>query len=179
MMPLLEENIDHRRNPDGNQTYDVTRLWEHHGEICRLVAAGITSNVRIAALLGCTPQTVSNVRNSALAQAKIAELVAARDQDSIDVAKRIAELAPLAVDVMKMNMQAALNDDIDSLDVRKLGQVAAAGILDHAIPKKVQGTILHGHMSLSRIEEIKKRALIVETEIEDSPEITEDTTQGQ
>jgi hypothetical protein len=175
MMPLLvEENIDHRRNPDGNQTYDVTRLWESHGEVCRLIAAGVKSNIKIATLLGITPQTVSNIRNSPIAQAKIAELIAARDKDAMDVARRVAELAPLAVDVMKQNLQYALNDDSGSIDLAKLGQSAAADVLSAALPKKVQGTIIHGHMTLRRIEEIKKKAF---APIEVEAEVIEDTTQ--
>jgi hypothetical protein len=155
----VEDRVDGRRNPDGNQNYDIVQLWSHHNEIIRYIVAGVSSNVRIAQLVGCTPQTVSNVRNNPLAQARIAELSAQRDAEAIDIGKKIQQIAPLAVDVVRKTLLEALDDEGDtpmSANRARVGATTALGLLDHAVPKRVQGTILHGHMTLERINEIKQ-----------------------
>jgi hypothetical protein len=153
------EKVDNRRNPDGNQNYDVTRIWESHNEIIRLLVAGV-SPTAIARTLNITTQTVSNVRNSPLAQQRISELAAQRDAEAIDIAKRVAEIAPLAVDVLKKHLVDALDNDENDKDVARIGTTAALGLLDHAVPRKVEGRVLHGHMTLDRINEIKQKALV-------------------
>jgi hypothetical protein len=153
------DRIDNRRNPDGNQNYDVTRIWENHNEIIRLLVAGV-SPTAIARSLNITTQTVSNVRNSPLAQQRIAELSAQRDAEAVDIAKRVAEIAPLAVDVLKKHLIDALENDEDDKDKARIGTTAALGLLDHAVPKKVEGRVMHGHITLDRINEIKQKALV-------------------
>jgi hypothetical protein len=154
---LHEENIDRRRNPDGNQNYDITKLWFHHNEIIRLAVAGVKSGVEIARLVGCTPQTVSNVLNSDLARARIEELTMLRDAEAIDIGKRIAEALPLAVDVLKRSMVDALDDMNHDTDVTALGIRAASTLMEHGVPKKTQSEVIHGHITLQRIKEITNR----------------------
>lgn len=170
-LPALNEttNIDHRRNPDGNQNYDITKLWFHHNEIIRLAVAGVKSQVEIARLVGVTSQTVSNVLNSDLARARIEELTMRRDADAIDIGKRIAEALPIAVDVLKRSMLDAMDDSEHDPAITALGVRAASTLLEHGVAKKTQSEVIHGHITLQRIKEITNRvdsALHIEHEEE-------------
>ena len=80
-------------NKKGHQ---ITKMWDNHHEIARLLILGM-SNVDIAAKLDCSPQTVSNVRNSPVVQDKLAILHAVRDVATGDLAHEIAEMAPMAL----------------------------------------------------------------------------------
>lgn len=89
-------NADHRYLQEDQREYNVTRLRERHDEILRRILLG-QENTKIAKELGITPQTVSNVRNSELARAKLTIMAQARDSDSVEVAKTIQEVAPKAL----------------------------------------------------------------------------------
>jgi len=75
-------------------------MWEVHHEIARLVLLGY-KNVDIAEKLDCSPQLVSNVRNSPVVKEKLALMRGARDADTIDIAKEIKEIAPEALNLLK------------------------------------------------------------------------------
>src|SRR4030066_1513356 len=98
--------MDRRRNPEGNQTYAIAQLWEHHHEILRLLLLG-RDNKEVALIVGCTPQTVSNVRNTPEAKRKLAMMRDARDYSAVDVAQKIQETLPEAVDTLEAAMTEA------------------------------------------------------------------------
>lgn len=98
-----EEGVDRRRT--GNKNYALKTVQERHQEIIRLVAIGRLSNEEIASVVGVTPQTVSNVRNSRLAKSKIKIITKARDIGAMDVRKDLDGLEPLAVQTLRDCME--------------------------------------------------------------------------
>jgi Mn-dependent DtxR family transcriptional regulator len=142
--------------------YQIERLWEHHGQIIRLLVAsnGKFTNKEIAAEVGCSPQTVSNVRNNPLAQSEIRSLMGQANDNAVDVAKEIRDLFPIAANVLKNTMKMAETEvDVACIDPKILSQSvrSAITIIDHTHPRQVAGTILHNHMSLAEIMDIKEQ----------------------
>jgi hypothetical protein len=82
------------------RSYNIKQLWSKHHEIIRRVAIG-HSNGQIAAALGVTPQTVSNVRNSPVARVKLMELQSQLDETLIEVQNRIRSVAPTAQNLLE------------------------------------------------------------------------------
>lgn len=80
--------------------YDIKNIWERQGEMIRRTALGL-SNKEVADEIGCSAQTVSNVRNSPLGRAKLAELTARLDEETLDIQKRIQQFAPQALEVLE------------------------------------------------------------------------------
>jgi len=166
--------VDHRRNPDGNQNYDITRIWEHHSEVIRLLSLGWKA-IDVAAELGIHPQTVSNIRNNPLAQAKIRELQGARDDEAASILKRVRQMAPQALDVLGISLDTAEQNPTD-LDAAKEGIKSARTILEHAIPKRIEGKIVHGHITYSQVEKMKdavKKAAASAAEVAEVAEVTD------
>jgi len=156
--------MDRRRVSPERKKYDIERLWEHHREIIRLLVAsnGGFTNKYIARQVGCSPQTVSNVRNNPIAIAKIQELEEGRDADAIDLSRKIREIAPLAINLLQETIGASLEDiDEGAPDTKLLtqGVRSAITVVEHTIPKKVEKKVLHGHFTLEQIAEAKRRAL--------------------
>lgn len=140
---------DHRRNPAGNQHYDIKQMWERHHQIARLLVLG-WSNKQVASHLSITPQTVSNARNNPEVKRQIDLLSARADNSVVDVSKRIQDLAPRALGVMEEVM-----DDAEFSTKR----LAAKDILEMAGYKAVSRlTIATARLSAEDIEDIKARA---------------------
>jgi len=157
-LATFEPPVDHRRNPDGNQNYSITRVWEQHAEIARMLVLGVSASA-IAEQLGVTPQTISNFRNSDLGKARILELQERRDKEIENISKRIAQVAPLAVDVLTKSLREAVESENFDKDVQAQGLKAAATILEYSAPKKFEEASRPGHLTSSRILEIKRLAL--------------------
>ena len=154
MLPT-EVNDDLRFSPEGNRNYDIKRLWSLHLEIARRNLLGQKAT-HIARDLAISPQTVSNVSNSVLFKRQLSIMRAARDADSIDIAKRIKEVAPKAIDLLEKSIE----DDLLKEDTSQVGLRAATAVLDHSIPRKVEGTLeVGGHMTVEDITRIKNNAI--------------------
>lgn len=155
--------MDNRRvaNPD-DKKYQIDEMWAHQEEICRLVVAsnGGFTNEYIAKQVGCTAQTVSNVRNSIVGRMKIDELSKKRDENAIDLAEKVKEIAPAALELMSNTITAA-NDDLveGSPDPKLLGHGlrAAGDIIDHSVPRRIEEAHIHGHITYEQIMEMRKR----------------------
>mgnify|MGYP001598133093 FL=1 len=134
--------------------YDVKALWERHHEIIRQVVLG-RSNGEIAAELQITPQTVSNVRNSPLAQEHVQALSNARDNETVDIARRIEEFAPVALSLL----EDIVSGRVDGASVALRAKYASAhlGRAGYGEVHKVHA--LHGHVTGAELESIKARAL--------------------
>lgn len=85
-----------RVDKGGRKGQQIAQMWDNHHEIARLIVLGM-NNQEIAKKMNCTPQTVSNVRNSPVVQDKLAILHAVRDVATGDLAHEIAEMAPMAL----------------------------------------------------------------------------------
>ena len=114
------------RLPTNNRKYQISRVWERHQEIARLIVSGF-SNKAIAEQLNITPQTVSYTRNSHLVQEIMEDLGEARDEEVKSISLRIREMAPKALDLI----EGSLGGSIDGADVPLMQRLKDAhSILD-------------------------------------------------
>lgn len=165
-MSLVANALFDRRKaePGEKKSWQVREMREIHHEIVRRLLLG-QKNVDIANALNITPQQVSNVRNSEVVQDQLAIMRKARDADSIDVAKDLAELGPRAVKIYKECL------DNEELSLHTKLRVADT-VLDrtgHPRMQKLTGNIkhAHAHVTAQDIEEIKAR---VQKAIDVTPE---------
>lgn len=150
---------DGRRNPDGKRKgWQIAEMWDQHHEIARRVILG-QSNIEIAESLGVSKETVSNVKNSPVVQDKLVLLRAARDCDSIDLGKEIAELAPMALKRIREALETGmvLGKEVNSATLLK----EANALLDREMGKAIQridSRNLNATLTVSDIEAIRKKA---------------------
>lgn len=143
------------RPATGDRKYNIENMWDTHHEIIRLLLQGL-AHVDIAAIVGCTPQTVSNVANSPICREKLAVMRAARDCDAVDLAKKIHEIAPKAIAVIE-----DILDDIDAPEAVRLK--AAMTTLDRlpetAQTRRAQADINMQYLSSGDIVKLKELAM--------------------
>lgn len=91
-------DVDLRRvNEDElRKTYDIKALWQRSHEIINLAARGF-KYTDIAAIVGVTPQTVSNTLNSELGEKKLSELRENKDEEAKVVSENIRVLTNKAL----------------------------------------------------------------------------------
>ena len=145
------------RPATGERKYSIQHMWDVHHEIVRLLVTGM-KHVEIAATLGVTEVMVSYTANSPIVKRQLELLRAARDLDSVDVARKIQEIALDAVEMMEKHVKSTT----ESISLK-----AAQDILDRAgfAPvKKISTENVHAHLTREDIEEIKKRARQYTTE---------------
>ncbi len=140
--------------PMGQRKLQVTRLWEKHHEIKRLLLIGL-GNKEIATIIGCTPQSVCNVRNSDIFRVEMAVCQTARDNAAIDVARVLKEDAGKSLSLLQEIRDGKLEGTPLGLRAK-----VAMDMLDRAgfAPvKKVEGKFLTGKFSPEDIDELKNR----------------------
>ena len=151
----FERGVDRRRVPsDERKIYEPKKLWDQHHEIMRRIVLG-QNNTQISQAMGISSQTVSNLRNSPFAQARLSEMRAARDMGTIDIAKEIREAAPKALKLV-----------IESLDDEQLSlrdKLKQANLLldraGYAPVKQVQAMTTNLSLTATDIDELKQRAI--------------------
>ena len=155
-----EENRgqDLRRSGERNH-WVVSEMWDLHHEIARRISLG-QKNVEIAKALGCTPQTVSNVRNSLVVQEHISILQGARDADTIDLAREIKEIAPVALQLLKNVINGEKEGVNASIALRAREANNMLARVGHGVPHKVQAEVANWHLTSKDIQDIKQRALV-------------------
>lgn len=142
----------------GKNSYIVAQMWENHHEIARRLLLG-QKNTEVAEAMGCSAQIVSDVRNSPVVKDKLALMGAARDAGTVDLAREIADLAPIALQRIREALETGLVLD---------KEVSAAGILKEAnglldrdqgrAVQRIDTRNLHGHFTMEDIERIKEKA---------------------
>lgn len=135
----------------GGRKYAIQTMWDTHREILRLAVTGMRQ-VDIADTLGITPVMVSYTLNSPIAKREIENLRAVRDLDAIDVAKRIQDIAPIAL----QTLEDLLCQGTDVIKFR-----TATDLLDragHAAVRTLRTESLSVHLTKQDIDEIKNRA---------------------
>lgn len=140
------------RIPTGDRKYEISRMWDTHHEIVRLASCG-AKEVDIAAILGVTPTMVSYTLNSSIVKRQLQLLRAARDLDSVDIAKRIHEIALVAVE----KLAGIVENSVDE----KVTLAACRDILDRdgfGAVKKMQVDSRSLVLTADDINEIKQRA---------------------
>lgn len=138
--------------------WQVAEMWDKHHEIARRLVLG-QSNADIAKDLGIGIQQVSNVKNSPVVQDKLTIMRAARDAGTIDLAKEIADLAPIALQRVREALEtgAVLGRELSGSAIMK----EANSIVDREIGKptqRIDTRNVHGHFTMDDIERIKERA---------------------
>ena len=122
-------------------------------------------NKEIAEIMNCTPQNISDVRNSGIFQQELMVLEVARDSQTVDVAQAIIKDAPRSFRTLQ-----EIRDDPTSPD--GLRAKICTDLLDRnpktARVKSVQGQILHGHISEETLDRIKDRARLALEQAEDN-----------
>ena len=157
---MLELNTNYgadNRRVDERQ-YNITELWDRQQEIVRRLSLG-QSAVDIARDLSISPVTVSYVRNSPLGQEALAKLHSAANNEAVNIAKRIKEVAPKALAVLEGILDNSIQGTYDLPADRKTAASVAMGLLDRAghapIHRQISMTV---PVSNSVINEIKERA---------------------
>ena len=144
------------RHPSGERKYEIEHIWDVHREILRRLVLG-QSRKQIAEDLGITPQTVTNVANSQVAQRELERLRNERDEQVKDV-KKIIERASVKAALV-------LEEVIEDPGARGSDRVRAAiDILDragHGAVKKVAQM----HLTPEDIERIRERGIELAREV--------------
>lgn len=132
---------------------NIKQLWENHHEVIRQVALG-RNNQEISKVVGLSPNTVSNIRNSPLAREKIEMFTAVLDAQTVDIAKRIHDFAPTALDYLEKIISGEIEVS-ESLRARYASlHLGRAG---YGEVKKI--STLNATLSREDIENIKLRSL--------------------
>jgi len=139
---------------EGNERYDIKRLWGQQKEILRLVASGLYNNKQVAEMVGVTPQTVSNIINSALGKQTLEMLEGAADSEAVDLMIKLRALAPIALSVQEEIM-------MDDETPKRLKNDVANKMLDRAGYAPINKNLnmnLNAGLKREDIEAIKQRA---------------------
>jgi len=133
-------------------------MWDNHHEIARRLVLG-QKGEDIARDLGCSGQLVSNVKNSPVVKDKLAIMSAARDAGTINLAREIADLAPLAVQKIREAIETGQvnGKECNASSILK----ECNGVLDREMGKAIQRVDTRGvyaHLTGEDLERIKARA---------------------
>ncbi len=160
---LRENKLNDRRFKERRESYDIKALWESHHQILRLVSLGL-GNKEIAEELSITPQTVSNVRNSALAQQVLQEHSEVLDEEVVSIAKRVEQFAPTALQLLEDIISGKIEAPVGIAARTAENYMARAG---HGPVQKQLS--LSSHLTREDIERLKARV----REAEKAPETLE------
>lgn len=155
------KQLDQRRSGDRQGGLLIAEMWEAHHEIARRILLG-QKNVDIARDLGCTPATVSNVRNSPVVKDKLAIMSAVRDAGTIELAKEIQDLAPLALSRIREALEqgTVMGKELNSSAILK----EANNLLDRDQGKatqRIDTRNLNATLTVEDIELLKEKAKIL------------------
>jgi len=145
---------DRRRAPSGERkSYDIKQLWQRSHEILRL-ALIVPKHKEIARILGISEATVSNTLNSELGRKKLSKMRMARDDETVDVAKRVAELLPKAIDTYEKILD---GDPTITRMMKETADTISMDIGGYRAPTKTQTANLY--MTAEELVEFKKRGI--------------------
>jgi len=153
-----ENRTDQRKVNGQRKGHRIAEMWESHHEIARMIVLG-HKNVDIADELGVSAQMVSNVRNSPVVQEKVALLRAVRDGACIDLAKEVAEMAPMAVKLLReaLTTGKVFGQQLSGNTIMK----EVNNLLDRQMGKAIQrvdSRNMNLHLGPDDINRIKERA---------------------
>lgn len=147
--------IDRRERPDTRKTFEVSKIWESHAEIIRRLMLGQKAT-NIARDMGVSSAMVNYVRKSPIVQDKLTTMCAARDADTVDLAKEIRDKAPVALKLLEK----VIAGDVDApISVRTR---EAGNWLDRAgfsPVRRMDATHAVAHFTSDEINEIKRAAI--------------------
>lgn len=168
MEVALTTKADGRRVATEAKRYQLCELADMQHEILRRLSIGEKPEY-IAAALDITPQTVSNVRNTAMGQAKLAMLRHARDKEFMVATKRATEMLPKAMDILEVLLRQG--ESIASYDPTAALKIVTTTTDLAGFSKKEGALSLHLHQHGGRggataedLEAVKKAALAAQAE---------------
>ena len=136
---------------EGGRKYEISFMYQRHHEIKRYVLLGL-SNVDIAGIMGCTPQNISDVRNSEIFLKELRVLQTSRDSDYIDIAKVLRDDNGKSLALVRK-----VRDNPEHPISLRLK--AAIDLLDRdsrtAKVRSIQGEFTHSIVSPEEVERIK------------------------
>lgn len=135
----------------GTERYEIQNIWDKHRQIMRCLVQGM-KHTEVAEYCHVTPQTVTNVMNSAICKRQMDLMRAEADLDAVAVQKHIQEISGIALQTLEELM-------LTGNDNTRLK--AATDILDragHAAVKTIRTENTHTILNRDDIEEIKNRA---------------------
>jgi DNA-binding CsgD family transcriptional regulator len=143
------------RDNQPTQQHDISKLWQRSHEILRLAFLGY-KHKEIALQLGISPITVTNTVNSSLGKDKLNLMRGAKDAETIDVALKVQELLPKAMQVY----EDILTGNLADLKLKKqTADVIVKDLGGHAAPQRIEGKFGHIHAILTpeELNNVKER----------------------
>lgn len=142
-----------RVEPGTHRTYEVKEIWDTHQEIIRLIVLGY-GNVEIADMVGYTPQTVSNIRNSPVVRERIEELQSAVAHRTVDIAARVRAFEPVALEHLEQIILGRVQGVSEALRAKTCENYLSRG--GHGTVQKIAA--VSGTLTREDIEALKQRA---------------------
>ena len=158
--------FDANRGPDlrtvprsDRRTFEVSKMWDIHHEISRLVLLGL-KNTEIAERLGISEAMVSYTRNSQVVKDKMEIMQGARDADTLDVMAIIKSKLPKVLQLLEQVIEREPGTPGELASINLSVSTAERWLNRAGYPEQKPGINmhLHGHFTAQDIEEIKQRA---------------------
>lgn len=140
--------------PPEQRRYTLQHMWEKHHQMARLLLLGL-NNIEVAEALNCSPQNVSDVRNSPVFQEKMLALRGQADHKVVNIAAVLAGDSPKSVSLLQGIRDGELTEDI------RLRAQVAQDLLDRAGHSKIVRSDSHvsvTHLDAEAIDRIKSLA---------------------
>lgn len=125
-------------------------------QIIRLKVLGF-KNTEIAEKLGVSGVTVSNVLNSKIHQNQLSILQEAANAETVEIAQRIASVAPRAIEVLSKIVDGEIDGERVEAKVRYKAAVDALAIAGYGKVSKVQSENKHMHLTADDVRELLER----------------------
>ena len=143
------------RHPDGKEKdYRVTKLWEQHHEVLRMLVVGMKPKV-ISAITGLTEEFISNLRNSPIAIRQLEILGVGRDAETVEAAAVIARVQPRAAKLLEQVIDGTLPAAVRERIGTAQDMLSRGG---NSPIQRVKSEIQHG-LTEQTLNEIKQRRL--------------------
>ena len=166
-------NRDRRFTRSKGKRFQIQNLWERHHEILNLVLLGWGIQA-IADRLDCSRGMVSDTVNSDLGRQKLAIMRAARDANTIDVAKEIQRLVPQAYKIYgDILYKEGMGENASIALQKSTADTIVKDLAGHEAPKKM----IHAHLTVDQVEGLKKRGRAIRAAKEGG--MVEDVEEGE
>ena len=139
---------------ESGEKYEIMKLQDQHKEILRLRLLGYRVK-DIEEITGYSRGMITIIVNSAVFKEQLEILQAARDSDSIQVSKRIAAMAPLALERVKEILQ----DPIHRIETNEeTGQVEIK--VDDRIDPALKANVAKDLLDRAGFKAIERKAIL-------------------
>lgn len=169
----LKANRDRRFVHSKSRSHQVQTLWERHHEVLNLSLLGWGTRA-IANRLACSEAMVSDTINCDLGRQKLAIMRAARDAETIDVAKEIQRLVPQAYKIYSdILFKEGVGEGVSVTLQKATADTIVKDLAGHEAPKKM----LHAYLTPDQVEGLKKRGRAIRAAKENG--MVDDVEEGE